>query len=390
MHLVYWILGVALGAVWLHRIGEALLGMRAIPDIARPEWDRAATGRVAIVVPARNEEKHVEEAVGSLLRLDYPDYEVIAVNDRSEDRTGEILDRLAGASGGHMRVVHVEALPPGWLGKTHAMWSAARQATSDWILFTDADIVFRPDALRRALGYAAQAQADHVVLFPTQVLKTVGERMMIAFFSVLFVFGHRPWKVADPKARDHMGVGAFNLVRRRVYEAVGGYERLRLAVIDDMKLGQIIKQAGYAQRNVLGNGLITLRWATSAMGVVHNLTKNMFALMQYRWPRALGATFLLMVLNLGPFVGVWFAPGWARLGFGAALAGVLGMYIGIFRETRKSKHSVISPAYFFLHPVATLMYAYLLLRSMTHALWHGGVIWRGTKYPLRDLRDNFV
>ncbi len=364
--------------------------MRSIPDIAAPEWDQPAAGHVTIVVPARNEEQHVENAVGSLLRLDHPDYDVIAVNDRSQDRTGEILDRLAAQSGGRLRVIHIEALPSGWLGKTHAMWTAAQQAAGEWILFTDADVVFRPDAVRRAIHYADSAGADHVVLFPTQILKTVGERMMVAFFTVLFVFGHRPWKVADPKAKDHMGVGAFNLIRRSVYQAVGTYERLRLAVIDDMKLGQVVKEAGCRQRNVLGTRLITLRWATSAMGVVRNLTKNMFALMQYRWPRTLGAALLLGILNLGPFAGIWLAPGWAKLGWALAVFSIFCMYLGIYLATRKAPESTISPLHFFLHPVGTAMYIYLLLRSMGHALWNGGVVWRGTKYSLQELRDNFV
>ena len=114
----------------------------------------------------------------------------------------------------------------------------ANQASGDWLLFTDADVLFRADALSRAIAYAEAESADHVVLFPRMIMHSPGERMMIAFFQTLFVFGHRPWKVADPKTKDHMGVGAFNLIRRRVYEAVGTYQALRFEVLDDMKLGK--------------------------------------------------------------------------------------------------------------------------------------------------------
>ena len=126
--------------------------------------------------------------------------------------------------------------------------------------------MFRPDALRRAISYAEAEPADHVVLFPKMIMKTPGEKMMIAFFQTLFVFGHRPWKVADPKSNDHMGVGAFNMVRRKAYESVGTYERLRMEVLDDMKLGKVIKQAGFAQRNVFGEDLISIHWANGAHG----------------------------------------------------------------------------------------------------------------------------
>src|SRR5439155_13538563 len=155
-----------------------------------------------------------------------------------------------------------------WMGKAHAMWVAAQQATGEWLLFTDADIGFRSDCLRRAMAYAQQSKADHVVLFPTLQMHSVGERMMLAFFQILFVFGHQPWKVADPRTKDHMGIGAFNLIRRKVYETIGTHRELRFEVLDDMKLGKLVKEQGFAQRNILGKGLITLRWATNAMGVV--------------------------------------------------------------------------------------------------------------------------
>ena len=226
-----------------------------------------------------------------MLALDYSNYEIVAVNDRSTDGTGQIMDEVATADAGEgpaphgLKVIHISELPAGWLGKTHAMWLAGQQATGDWLLFTDADVLFKPDSLRRAVAYAEAERADHVVLFPRMIMKRVGERMMIAFFQALFVFGHRPWKVADPKARDHMGVGAFNMVRRSVYDAVGTYRALRMEVLDDMKLGKVVKNAGFAQRNVSGEDLISLHWAKGAFGIVNNLTKNFFAVLSFQWWR---------------------------------------------------------------------------------------------------------
>jgi cellulose synthase/poly-beta-1,6-N-acetylglucosamine synthase-like glycosyltransferase len=243
--LFHWIAGAILGLAWFSRILDAALGMRQVADISHPEWDRRPEGnpRVSIIVPACNEEADIEEALNSLLALDYGNYEVIAVDDRSTDRTGEIMDRVGSSAAGHelLRILHVRDLPSGWLGKTHAMWTAGRHATGDWLLFTDADVVFRPDSIRRALAYAQAEGADHVVMFPRIIMKHAGERMMMAFFQTLFVFGHRPWKVAHPETKDHMGVGAFNLVKREVYEAVGTFQRLRLEVLDDMKLGKVVK-----------------------------------------------------------------------------------------------------------------------------------------------------
>jgi|HubBroStandDraft_6_1064221.scaffolds.fasta_scaffold02215_7 cellulose synthase/poly-beta-1,6-N-acetylglucosamine synthase-like glycosyltransferase len=384
---LHWIMGSFLGLVWFSRLLDAALGMRKVADISRPDWDRkpATTNgnpRVSIIVPARNEEDHIAPALTTLLKLDYDNYEVLAVNDRSTDRTGEVMDRIASTTEakGRLKVIHVAKLPPGWLGKAHAMWSAANQASGDWLLFTDADVHFRPDVLARALAYAEAEAADHLVLFPRMIMRSPGERMMIAFFQTLFVFGHRPWKVADPKSKDHMGVGAFNLIRRRVYEAVGSYQALRFEVVDDMKLGKIVKTSGYAQRNVYGADLISLRWVTGAMGMVNNLTKNSFAIMSFQWWRALLSAFALAFLNLMPFLGICLAPAWARLPYGVALASIFGIYVGMSWE------SDIPAYYFVLHPLGTALFVYIMLRSMTLTLIRGGVEWRGTFYALDELR----
>jgi glycosyltransferase involved in cell wall biosynthesis len=383
----HWIAGVSLALIWLSRVIDAGLGAQTLADISQPEWDRRPDpiiNSVAIVVPARDEEAAVEQALRRLVSLDYENYQIIAVDDRSTDRTGEIMDTVAGTSEGKVDVVHIRDLPPGWLGKTHAMWTAARQTNPDWLLFTDADVMFRKDALRRAIAYAEAERADHVVLFPRIIMKRASERMMIAFFQLLFVFGHRPWKVADPKAKDHMGVGAFNLVRRSAYEAVGTYERLRMEVVDDMKLGKVIKNAGFRQRVVFGNDLIEIRWARGARGVVNNLTKNFFAVMSFQTWRALLSCVGMAFLNLMPFIGVLIAPGWSRIPYGVALASMFFLYAGVWR------HVEIHPWYFLLHPVSTTLFIYTMLRSTFVTLWHGGVEWRGTKYPLDELRKGLV
>jgi glycosyltransferase involved in cell wall biosynthesis len=391
MTVFHWLAGCILAAAWLSRIIEAATGMPRVQDISRPQWDRnpvtlAGNPRVSIIVPARNEQQDIAQTLTQLLALDYDNYEVIAVNDRSTDGTGEIMDRVASDPATHerLKIIHIAELSPGWMGKTYAMWTAGRQATGDWLLFTDADVLFKPDSVRRALAYGEAEQADHVVLFPQMIMKRPGERMMVAFFQTLFVFGHRPWKVADPKSKDHMGVGAFNMVRRSVYERVGTFERLRMDVLDDMKLGKVVKESGYAQRNVFGKDLISLRWAHGAMGMVNNLTKNFFAILSFQWWRTVISCLGLAFLNLGPFLGIWLAHGWAHLPYAVALFSMFAIYVGMSRK------SPVPPYYFFLHPISTILFVYILLRSMFLTLRQHGVVWRGTKYPLDELRKGMV
>ena len=405
MHYFHWIAGTILALAWFSRIVDAAIGMPSVANISNPEWDRrlvapteevSGNPRVSIIVPARNEERDIEQSLTRLLELDYDNYEVIAVNDRSTDGTGEIMEAVAKNSHPHFSqraremghpsliVIHHQELPPKWLGKTHAMWTATNQATGDWLLFTDADVLFKPDTLRRAVAYAEAERADHLVLFPQMIMKRPGEYMMIAFFQTMFVFGHRPWKVADPKSKDHMGVGAFNLIRRSVYNAIGTYEALRMEVLDDMKLGKVVKNAGFAQRNVFGGDLISIRWARGAGGVVKNLTKNFFAVLSFQWWRTVISAFGLAFLNLMPFLGIWLAHGWERLPYAIALGSMFSIYVGM------SWRSGVPAYYFLLHPVSTGLFIYTLLLSMFHALWNDGIIWRGTRYPLEELRKGMV
>lgn len=391
MTYVHWIAGIILGLAWLSRVIGAAFGMPKVSDVSRPQWDRKpltpqGNPRVRIVVPACNEEETIEQSLLRLLALDYENYEIVVVDDRSTDHTGEIMDRVAAqaAAHGRLKIIHIHELPAGWLGKTHAMWTAACEADTEWLLFTDADVLFKPDALRRAVAYAEAEAADHVVLFPHMILKQSGEKMMISFFQTLFMFAHRPWKVADPNTKDYMGVGAFNLVRRRVYEEIGTYQALRMEVLDDMKLGKIVKRSGYAQRNIFGSDLISIRWVKGAMGVVRSLTKNFFSVAAFQWPRALAFCIGLAILNLMPFFGVWFAHGWARLPYAVALFSMFLLYCGM------SRRSGVLPYYFVLHPVSSVLFVYTIARSTVLTLWRGGVRWRGTFYPLEELRKGLV
>lgn len=385
----WWAAGIFLAVMWVWRVADAAIGMRTISDVASPAWDRPAPAnapRVSIIVPARDEEEQVESGLRSLTQLDWPNYEVIAINDRSSDRTPQIMEHVAREhdTGHRLKIVNIEDLPAGWLGKPHAMWTAAKQATGDYLLFTDADIVFHPEALRRAMAYAIQTNADHLVVFPTHVDWSISKKIILAGFNMLFVFGHRPWKTADSKSRDHIGVGAFNLVKRSAYEKVGTFEALKMEIIEDMRLGKLIKDNGLSQRNVLGKDLLLLPWGSGAIHIINNLTKNFFALMQFSVLRTLGFCFLLLFFNITPFLGIWLAHGWAKVPFAIALASILCMYIGM------SWNTPIWPQYFFLHPISTGMLLYTMMVSMITTLRHDGVIWRDTHYSLAELRRGLV
>jgi glycosyltransferase involved in cell wall biosynthesis len=393
--LLFWISGLLLTLIWLVPAVQLALHSSEVADITQPEWNPSpdtALPSLTIVVPARNEEAEIEAALRSLLQLNYPRYQIVAVNDRSTDQTGAIMERLAAepASSGKLRVFHVRDLPSGWLGKVHAMWlgsqgnaaqgNAAQQNQSDWLLFTDADCVFHRDSLRRAMHYATRITTDHLVLFPTAHMKTLGERMMIGFPQVMSSFAMRPWKVRDPKARDYIGVGAFNLIRRSAYEAIGTYKALRLEVVDDLKLGESIKKAGLRQDVVFGRELVSLRWAVGAAGVVANLEKNLFAFLRFRISLVLAVCALTFFLCVCPFLGVFLASGWAKAAFAAAVAMIALAY------ALSGRYMGNSALLFLTCPIAALVFNFATLQSAFLALRDGAITWRGTKYSLAELK----
>jgi glycosyltransferase involved in cell wall biosynthesis len=387
---LFWITGLLLAIGWTIPVIRAAIYFRHVADLTLPEFQPppdAPFPALTIVVPARNEAETIEPAMRSLFRLNYPDYQIIAVNDRSTDATGEILEKLAASveSGGRLRVVHVQQLPAGWLGKTHAMWLGAEQGdksgrSDDWILFTDADCIFHPDCLRRALHYAVRTGVEHLALMPTGIMLSLSERMMMSFPQVAGNLALRPWKVRDPQARDFVGVGAFNLIRRSAYNAVGTYQKMSMAVVDDLKLGEAVKQAGLSQDIVFGKDLVRVRWLIGTWGIVRNLEKNLFALFRFRMSLAIAACLAVLFICVWPFVGIFLAPGWAKAGYAVAILMVFGMHFITARV------STISPLIFLTFPFAALVFVTAVLRSAYVALRDGGITWRGTKYALSELK----
>ncbi|HEX3373526.1 MAG TPA: glycosyltransferase [Edaphobacter sp.] len=379
LQLIAWLVALA----WLWKAASAALGLPTIPNLLLPEHNIAPAGSpsITVIVPARNEAADIAATLHSLLEQDYDNLQIVAVNDRSTDQTGAIIDTIASQHPDKLRALHITELPPGWLGKTHAMALAAQQAPTDYLLFTDADVLFRYDTLRRALAHAVATSADHLVTLPTPTTHRWEESALLGFIQILTLWAARVWRIADPKSkRDAFGIGAFNLLRREAYQQVGGFESLRMQIIEDIGLARRIKHAGLAQRICFGHGLVRLHWASGVGGLVRVMTKNLFSAFRfYIWLALLGCLWLL-VFCVAPAAGLFFTP--TRLPAILTLAAVVWAY------RLMSRHSGISPGYALFFPFAALVFVFALLRSTLVTLKRGGVVWRGTFYPLTELRKN--
>jgi glycosyltransferase involved in cell wall biosynthesis len=381
----------ALALAWLWKGITALLGMPSLPDLSRMDLDTLPSipstrggPSLTVVVPARDEEASIETCLRSLLTSTGLRLQIIAVDDRSSDRTGERMDAItaevrASKTAHQFEVIHIKDLPQGWLGKPHALALGAQHAVAPWILFTDGDVVFAPRALELALREAESLKADHLVLVPTLIFRSPGERAVLAAMQALALWGVRLWKVADPRARDAMGAGGFNMIRTSVYGQIGGFEAMRMEVLEDLFLGARVKRAGFAQRAIVGAGLVNVRWIDGTFAVVRLLEKNGFAVLRFRTALLLLACFAFCVDALLPLAALAHG-GWTTV------AGV-ATYCGIALAYHASRRVTGVPAWYAVtFAPAALIVAYSFVRSMVLTLVRKGVVWRGTLYPLDELR----
>lgn len=359
---------------------------RGSPKAAAPSGlrnDMDDFPKISVIFAARNEASSVREAVSSLLAQDYPDFEVIAVNDRSTDETLSILQSFS--SNSRLKILNITDLPPGWLGKTHALYEGYRISSGEHLLFTDADVFFAPETLKAAASAFSHSRKggnplDHLVLFPKLLTESLLEKAFTQAFGLALLRRFRPWASENPKSTAHLGIGAFNMIRREAYRKIGTHERLALEVVDDMTLGRRVKEKGLRQRVMSGFGLISVRWVANAGGVVKSLEKNAFAGMDYKISTLLSATLAMLMLDIFPFFGAFVTRG---PGFYLNLGTWLCLFLISWTVCRKVSGDW---RIFWTHPFASLLLLYCFWRSAFLTLRAGGVRWRDTFYSLEELR----
>ena len=362
---------------------DLVIGNRSVSALRDISPDRQGGLRVSIIVAARNEQRNIEQALRSLLQLDYPDYELIVVDDRSEDRTGAILDEMA-RQHKRLKVIHVALLPAGGLGKNHAQWFGAQGASGELLLFTDADIVMEPSVLGRAVAFMERYRLDHLAATPSVHMPSTFLGMFGASFIIFFSLFSRPWKARDPKSRCHIGIGAFNLVRAGAYRQVGGHETIRLRPDDDIKLGKIIKKAGLRQDVAYAPEFLVVEWYASIREVIQGLEKNAFSGADYRVALVLTGILVHLLCSVWPFLAVFLT--------GGALQGIyLATVVLILLAVADSARFHGAPSWYAVgYPVTSTLFIYILLRTMLLNLIQGGIYWRGTFYSLKELKGNRV
>ncbi len=387
--IVAWLMAMS----WLYRSVTALRGMASVLDLTELDQHKfpALAARlgpdVTVIIPARDEQDSIQQTLESLLRSEGVSTQIVAIDDRSEDRTGEIMDAVAAKSpqdANTLEVIHNRDLPPGWLGKPHALALGVARARAPWLLFTDGDVIFAPQALQLALRAATKTGADHFVLMPTLTHEGLMAAGVQGSIQVLGQWAARMWKVDDPKAKDFFGVGGFNLLRADAVEAFGSIERLRMEIVEDISLGWLVnKELRRKSMMVLGPGLARIAWMRGPFGIVSLLEKNAFAGFRYSIATAVLATVMLVLQAMVPLLALAAGP------WGVAACCITYLSIATsFYANRKLNG--VSPLLAILYAPSALILAWSFVRSTILTLKRGGVIWRGTVYPLADLKRAMI
>jgi GT2 family glycosyltransferase len=368
---------------WILKTSDAIKGIPMVVRLDGLDWDVGPVNEASltVVVPARDEAANIAATLNALMLADYGPLRVLAIDDRSTDATGTIMEEYARRFPEQMSVMHIAELPDGWLGKTHALMLATEQTETEYLLFTDADVLFSPSILRRAMAYAEASEADHLVVLPTMQVKARGEGIVLGFFQIFGLWASRPWRIEDAESRrDVVGVGAFNLVRRDALSEIGGWTPQRLAVLEDITLGRRMKAAGMRQRIAFAPGLVLVHWAAGFRGLIRVMTKNLFSAFNFRPLLLLGACAWVVVFCLAPLAGL----AYYRTIFPAL---IVFACIGAAYRLMGSV-SQVDARYSWLYPVGAVAFVWAMLRSMVVVLRQRGVVWRGTHYALRDLRQH--
>jgi len=377
---------LALGTLlfWLFILLELYIGNRSLKFLSDfGGFPVSPRPRVSVIVPARNEERHLREALRSLLQQDYGNFEIIIVNDRSTDSTATILAEMEKLHP-DLQVYTITELPPGWLGKNHALQFGAERAGGDILLFTDADVIMRPDTLSRAVAWLQENNIDHLCLMPGIRISGPLMGIFVMTFGIFFWLYALPWRAANPASRKHVGIGGFNMLRAGVYRAIGMHRPIALRPDDDMKLGKLVKIHGYRQRLLHAESHLAVEWYGSVRELIDGLMKNAFAGVEYSIAAVVLFTILQFTFSIWPLFALFMTTGWIQVFYLVTVLIMLTLCLDTVRMQR------LRPWYCLGFPLGILMFVYIMWRAMVLNIRDDGITWRGTHYPLAQLKANRI
>lgn len=334
--------------------------------------------RLSVLVAAKDEEANIEQCLRGLLKQQYPDFEVVAINDRSHDRTGPLIERLA-TEDQRLRAVHVSNLPAGWAGKNHAMHVGVQHATGEYFCFTDADCRFHTaNLLAAAVRFQQRQQIDLLSVLPRLEAHTFWERVVQPPAGAIMVFWFPPTKVNDPRSSRAYANGAFMLMSRAVYERLGGHAQFKTALNEDMHFARQAKRLGLRLRVVRSADMYSVRMYVGLRQIWHGWSRIFYGCFG-TWPRLLASIMFLLVFSLSPAISLLAAPLLGKAGTAVALAATTTLLAQQSVLWRFYRLCALPPWWALTYPLGAALCVAMMgnaLRRISGARTR----WRGTDY----------
>ncbi len=370
---VYWLLQLYLSL----RIIKSVLLLEKLNCHKLARWPR-----VSVIIPARNEAETIERAMQYRLQNSYPNIEILLIDDRSTDRTPEIVDKIA-AQDERVKAIHISELPEGWVGKVFALHRGVSQATGDWFLFSDADVHIKPGTLERSIAYCESRKLDHLAIFPELYPINFLVDIVLSVFIRMLCMGARIWAVENEKSNASVGSGSFNLVRRTAFEKTKGFEWLKLEMADDVALGQMLKKSGARSSLINGRGYVGVYFYRSLGEMAIGSERAVFTVIgNFSLMRLVLISLVMLSLEMSPIF--------------ALVAGSIPylLFLGVVMICIRLTTSIIINKWmnrsileaFFLC-IAEIIMAVFILRAGVLGVKRKGIIWRGTFYPTKLLKQ---
>ncbi|MFQ5490719.1 MAG: glycosyltransferase [Phycisphaerae bacterium] len=393
--IVWLVVLTAVALMWLSRhvqISKAGSGHQTLSATSHDGPPEPAP-TVSVLVAAKDEEENIEACVESFLEQDYPHYELIVIDDRSSDRTPELLRQLQSRFDGRLQVITVERLREGWFGKNNAMREGVAVAGGEWLCFADADC---RQTSRRTLSMAVREAVgdgtDFLSVLPVVETKSFWERIIQPACGAVLIYWFHPDKVNDAESKAAYANGAFMLVRRATYDAIGGHQRVRTQVNEDIHMARFCKEAGHKLRVVLNDGLYVARMYSS-MGQIWRGWSRIFYGCLGSFRRLMAALLILLTFSVFPWfsllaalVGLTVTQGDARDPLWYVLvASTVAVALQQSVMVRFYRLSRFGPKWSALYLLGALICSAMLCNAMLKLGGLTKVTWRGTSYRGRSL-----
>ncbi|MBP0119676.1 MAG: glycosyltransferase [Nitrosarchaeum sp.] len=382
---------ICISAVWIFLIKSLIDSVRFTPYLDKFEKKEHVNPKVSIILPARNEEKFIRKCLDSLINQDYINYEIIVIDDSSEDQTGKIILEYA-KTNSKIIVVRAQIKPDGWMGKNWACMEGYKKATGELLLFTDADTVHSQKVISLAVSHLLTFNLDALSAIPKLLAIDFWTRITLPMISIFLHSRFSAIRVNDPSKKTAYFFGSFFIIKQKTYQAVGTHEGVKYEIIEDGALGKKVKESGYKMKMVRADDLIEAVWARDKSTLWHALKRLMVPLYLQSKKIAIGSFFAVFFLLFVPFVLLAYSSLFIfqttsfSIIFGVSIIASMLIYVGAIIEVKKLLHLRLSDALF--APIGGLVVVLGFLSGLLKV--NSTVMWRGRKYHIKDHAQNSI